>query len=191
MKAAALVLLSSSVLAGGYGQLPLAFEPNQGQTDAQVKYLARGDGYALFLTGSGAVLKLGGAVVRMRLAGANAHAQARGLDRLPGKSHYFTGNNPAQWRTNIAQYARVWFEEVYPGISLVYYGNQRQLEYDFVVAPGADPRRIQLEFEGTENVRVDSGGDLVLRTATGEVRQRKPLVLQGQRVVTGRYVVSM
>ena len=139
MKAAALVLLSSSVLAGGYGQLPLAFEPNQGQTDAQVKYLARGDGYALFLTGSGAVLKLGGAVVRMRLAGANAHARARGLDRLPGKSHYFTGNNPAQWRTNIAQYARVWFEEVYPGISLVYYGTQRQLEYDFVVAPGADP----------------------------------------------------
>jgi hypothetical protein len=127
----------------------------------------------------------------MRLAGANAHARATGLDRLPGKSHYFTGNNPAQWRTNIAQYARVWFEEVYPGISLVYYGNQRQLEYDFVVAPGADPRRIQLEFEGTEKVRVDSGGGLVLRTATGEVRQRKPLVLQGRRVVTGRYVVRM
>jgi len=87
-------------------------------------------------------------VLRMKLVGANASAKVSGGDELPGKSNYFQGNDPQRWRTNVPQYARVRYEQVYPGIDLVYYGNQRQLEYDFVVAPGADPGAIKLAVAG-------------------------------------------
>jgi hypothetical protein len=105
-------------------------------------------------------------VLRMRLVGANAKATVTGAEELPGKSNYFIGNDPKKWRTNVSSYARVKYEGVYPGVDLVYYGNQRQLEYDFVVAPGADPNRIRLSFAGAEGMRVDAAsGDLVHRSA--------------------------
>lgn len=183
-----------------YGKLPLSFEPNQGQTAPEVKFLSRGHGYALFLTRDEAVLTLKqgrqasvvtgpsslakhkgsgtkDAVLTMKLLGANRAALVSGLDELPGKSNYLIGRDPAKWQTDVANYAKVRYAGVYSGVDLVYYGNQRQLEYDFVVAPGADPRAIKLSFGGARHVRIDPAtGDLVLTAGSGEVRFRKPVV---------------
>ena len=132
-----------------FGEFPLTFEANVGQTDSQVRFLSRGPGYTLFLTSSEAVLVTGkdkALVARMKLAGTNPAPQVRGLDELASKSYYFIGNDPAKWQNKVPNYARVRYQDVYPGIDLVYYGNKRQLEYDFVVAPGADPKPIKLSF---------------------------------------------
>jgi hypothetical protein len=130
----------------------------------------------------------------MKLVGANAAPQLSGLDELPGKSNYFVGNDPQRWRTDVPRYAKAQYREVYPGIDLVYYGNQRQLEYDFIVAPGADPRRIELAFTGVERMRIDANGNLALRTAGGEVTQHAPALYQevdgARRAITGRYEIK-
>ena len=200
-----------------YGKLPLSFEVNQGQTDDQVKYLARGPGYTVFLTPTEAVLSLGTeapglrtepptatgqterlgssrrAVVRMKFVGANPHPTIKGRDGLPGKSNYFIGNDPEKWRTNIPTYARVQYKDVYPGVDLVYYGNQRQLEYDLVVAPGADPKAIVVAFDGTERLQINDHGDLVLQTGGGEVIQRSPVIYQEidgvKHAINGGYIL--
>ncbi len=173
--------------------LPLFFEPNQGQTAPQVKFLARGAGYGLFLTADEAVLQLqhsavstqhsavsssgaSSSVIRMRLDGADASARVSGSSPLPGKSSYFIGNDPSKWHRDIPQFARVQYKSVYPGVDLVYYGNQRQLEYDFRVAPAADPNQIALSFQGA-TTRIDSG-DLLLSTDQGDVRFRAPHIYQ-------------
>src|SRR5262245_4977105 len=176
-----------------YGRLPLSFEANQGQADAQVKFFSRGNGYGLWLTATEAVLA-SQSEVRMRLVGANTSSQIEGLDRLPGQSNYFLSNDPQRWRTHVASYARVRYREVYPGVDLIYYGNRRQLEYDFVVAPYADARAITLAFQGARRMRLDANGDLVLGGAGAELRQRKPLVYQEvggvRRIVAGRYLIK-
>jgi len=167
-----------------YGDLPLSFEANQGQTDRQVRFLSRGSGYSFFLTQAGAVLTFSSdshsdaAVLRMQLAGASPTARIQGLDELPGKSNYFFGSDSRRWRTGVPTFSKVAYENVYPGISLVYYGNQRQLEYDFVVAPGADPRQIRLSVAGAQKLTVDAHGNLVLRSAAGEVQLLAPKVYQ-------------
>jgi hypothetical protein len=125
-----------------YGKLPLSFEANMGQTDSRVQFLSRGPAYTLFLTSGDAVLVSGKGkpdVARMKLTGSNPAPEVRGLDELSGKSYYFIGNDPKKWQSKVPNYARVRYQDVYPGIDLVYYGNQRQLEYDFVVASGAGP----------------------------------------------------
>ena len=130
----------------------------------------------------------------MRLVGAQSGASMKALVPLPSRSHYLIGNDPKRWRSNVAHYGRVEVESVYPGVNVVYYGNQRQLEYDFVVTPGADPRVIRLAFEGADAIEIDRHGDLVLRLAGGEVRQRPPLVYQeidgNRREVRGRYALD-
>jgi hypothetical protein len=200
-----------------YGNLPLHFEANQGQTAEQVKFLARGSGYTLFLTSTESVLVLrspevGGpgnrvtpgkavtskrstpsAVLRMKLLGANPRPAVEGREELPGKSHYFIGADRKRWRTNVPQYARVEYREVYPGVSLTYYGNQGQLEYDFVVGPGADLGSIRFGIEGADAIRVDGEGNLRMRLEDGEVIQRAPVVYQevdGERkAIDGRFVL--
>ncbi|MDX2034932.1 MAG: FG-GAP-like repeat-containing protein [Blastocatellia bacterium] len=174
-----------------YGRLPLGFEENRGQADAGVAFLARGEGYGVFLTGAGMRLALREGALAFTLAGANPRATARGIDPLPGRSHYFRGNDPARWVTNVAQYARVKVEAVYPGIDLVYYGNQRQLEYDFLVAPGADPGRIEFALDGADGLRLNAEGDLLIEAPGGELIQRRPFVYQEvggeRRQVAGRH----
>ncbi|MEZ5427134.1 MAG: Ig-like domain-containing protein [Pyrinomonadaceae bacterium] len=188
-------------IAEEYGRLPLHFEPNLGQTDREVKFLARGQGYGLFLTENEAVLTLEksdpdkNAVVRMRFDGALAGTRARGLDETAGRTNYFIGNDPEKWKTDVPNYKRVRFESVYEGIDLVYYGNNQRLEYDFVVAPNADPNQIRLNFSGIENARVEPGsGDLLLETGGETIRQHKPFVYQeigGERKeVAGLYRVK-
>ena len=195
-----------------YGKLPLSFEANQGQSDAQVKFLARGPGYALFLTPTEAVLSLKkppaqrkaartmpalskagrGTVLRMRLVGANPAPRVIGQEKLPGKVNYLKGKDPSQWRTGVPTYAKVKYEAVYPGVDLVYYGRQRQLEYDFVLAPGADPDALTLSFEGADRLEIDPRGELVLHTAGGDLRMHKPLIYQEvegvRRPIGGGYV---
>ncbi|MGA3028881.1 MAG: SBBP repeat-containing protein [Bryobacteraceae bacterium] len=199
----------------GYGKLPLAFEPNMGQTDARVRFLARSGGMTAFFTDTGTAMVLSRsrqaktpdgpgwrrapageveqAVVRMKLEGAAQARQVSGVDKLPGISNYFIGNDPAKWRTDVPHYGRIQYEGVYPGVDVVWYGNQRRLEYDFVIGPGADPKQIQVAWEGVESLKVEPNGDLVLRTALGEMRQQKPKVYQeiaGRRVeVAAQYSV--
>ncbi len=182
-----------------FGQLPLSFEPNQGQTDPQVKFLARGAGYGVFLTSDQAVLTLRStakksSVVRMQLAGANPAAAATGTGQLPGKSNYFIGNDPAKWRRDVPQFARVRYPSVYPGVDLVYHGNQGQLEYDFEVAPGADPSQIAFRFQGQESANLDAGGNLILASGGNKVKLKAPRIYQEfgdeQRPVAGRFVLQ-
>src|SRR5437773_1769557 len=201
-----------------YGKLPLSFEVNDGQADPQVKFLSRGRGYTLFLTLTEAVLvlregesvrsvaggpppakrekgkALRGTVLRIRFVGANPVPAVAGVGELPGKSSYFVGNDPEKWRANVPTYAKVEYRDVYPGVNLVYYGNQRQLEHDFVVSPGADPKAITLGFDGVDGAAIDGLGDLVLRADGSEVRLRKPVVYQehdGRRaVIPTRYVLK-
>jgi len=191
-----------------YGKLPLSFEANRGQTDDRVKFLARGPGYTFFMTPTETVLSLRiegsglrtespramrRAVVRMKVVGANAEAKLVGLDELPGKSNYFIGNDPKKWRTGIPHYGKVRYREVYPGVDLIFYGNPRQLEYDFVVAPGADPETITLAFEGADKLEIDAEGNLVLHIAGGHLIQRTPVIYQeingARKAITGHYVL--
>jgi len=186
-----------------YSHLPLMFEPNQGQSDTRVKFLARGTGYGLYLTAQEAVLALQHfasdaqhgvpqtSVVSMKLAGASFAAAPVGDVQLPGKSNYFIGNDPAKWHRDIPQFARVRYREVYPGIDLVYYGNQGQLEYDFEVAPGSDPKLVALKFQGPQNLKIDASGDLMLAVDGSDLRLQAPRVYQRfgteERNVAGRF----
>jgi hypothetical protein len=164
--------------ANRFGALPLAFEANQGQTDAQVRFLSRGQGYSLFLTDSEAVfVPRKGGVVRMQLAGASRHLQVTGVEPLHGKANYFIGKDPSKWRTNIPTYGKVKFDNVYRGIDLVYYGNHRQLEYDFIVAPGANPKKVSLHFPDSI-LRLAENGDLVVHTKHGDMVFLEPVVYQ-------------
>jgi hypothetical protein len=177
--------------------LPMIFEPNRGQSDPRVKFLSRGAGYGVFLTPDQAVLTLGAragsAVVRMQLAGANPNAAISGNAQLPGRSNYFIGNNPAKWHRDIPQFARVRYQAVYPGVDLVYYGQQGQLEYDFEVAPGVNPRTIAFQLQGPRKPELGDNGDLILAAGGGEVRLKAPRIYQpsgaGQQPVAGRFAV--
>lgn len=176
------------------GKLPLSFEANQGQTDSSVKFLSRGPGYTLFLTATEAVLRLRQTAnlpdlskrtaletetaLRMRLLGSNPSAQVTGREELPAKSNYFLGNDPRQWRTNVATYAKVRYEGVYPGIDLVYYGNQRALEFDFIVAPGSDVTAIEISFQGADQLAVEEQGHLSLQVEGAQMILRHPALYQ-------------
>jgi hypothetical protein len=242
--------------------MPLSFEANAGQTDSRVKFLSRGPGYTLFLTGNEAVLALGKAesrkqkaearrsrfetrnpkfeigdlkletgthiprplilslgapmrgsepptpdaesrassVLRMKLLGANPAARVTGAEELPGKANYFIGNDPKKWHSNVPTYAKVRYQDVYRGVDLVYHGNQGgQLEYDFVVAPGADPGAIALDVAAGLSrqpsrknggvkppLQITTEGDLVIPTDGGELRFHKPVVYQEQLTVDSR-----
>ena len=189
---------SAAMVVAEYGKIPLSFEANQGQTDPAVRFLSRGSGYSLFLTDDAAVLALtkpathfpkqthlpnqqrptSNDVIRMKFLGASAKAEAKGTEPQPGSVNYLIGNDPNKWHTNLPTYGRVKYTGVYPGIDLVYYGNQSQLEYDLLVAPGADPHDVRLGFTGATKVALASSGDLTITAANGEISFHKPLVYQ-------------
>ena len=203
-----------------FAGLPLMFEPNEGQgnldpADARAKFVARGSGYSLFLGYKGAILSLVSKQsskqersrqesgkpkesltridsLEMKLAGADPHANLIGADLLPGKSSYFLGNDPAKWRNGIPQFARVRYENVYPGINLIFYGNQGRLEYDFQVAPGSDPGQAELEFNGAQQLSLQEGA-LIIQAENGSVQLAAPRVYQEidgkQQPVEGSFVL--
>ncbi len=187
MRIALLLLVTSSGCLAAARPNPLAntpirFEPNRGQTDSNVLFFARDAGFRVALRRTAADFVLTDAkgdarAIRMKLAGAAEQAKAQGEDLLPGRSNYILGSNPKDWIRDVAQYGRVRYLGVYPGVDMVYYSRAGRLEYDFIVAPGADPSRIHLEYEGTR-ATLDASGDLILRLPGGSIRQRKPVAYQ-------------
>lgn len=157
----------------------LHFEPNLGQTGPSVRFLARAPGYTLFLRDHEAVISLAEQeVIRMSWSAAGDERTVRGLDRTAGRSHYLRGADREGWQTDVPHYGRVSVDQIHPGIDLVFYGNPGLLEYDFVVAPGADPDRIELGFDGATAIERDPSGDLLLSTACGVIRIQKPVCYQ-------------
>ncbi len=186
-----------------FAKMPLRFEKNEGQTSDDVKFLSRGQGYTMYFTPTESVMvrtktidsgkpkgdhfdpmadleppETETSVVRMEVIGANPQADIRGEEPLPGTSNYFLGNDQSKWQQGVRNYKKIHYEEVYPGIDLVYYGNQRKLEYDFIVKPGADPNQITLNFEGVDGITLKDNGDLLLRTQIGEVIHQTPIIYQ-------------
>ncbi len=205
--------VTSQPFRASYGSLPLTFEANRGQAPGEVAFLAHGPGYTVATTPGGMLLALApprtigsdapvqSRVVRVHFDGANPAAPVGGVDELPSKSNYLIGSDPAQWRTGVPQYRRVSYSDLYPGIDLVYYGNQRQLEYDFIVGAGADPRQIRLSFAGLSGgrtdpppLRVDQSGRLVLRVDGGEIAFDAPVAYQivdgERRAVAARFAIA-
>jgi hypothetical protein len=184
-----------------HAKLPLSFEPNVGQTHSEVRFFSRAPGYVLFLTSTEAVLASDAAApLRMRWAGANSRAAISAVKELPGKSNYYKGQDPRRWRTNVPHYGEVRFSSVYRGIDLVFYGTQEgHVEYDFVVAPGADPKAIALAFDGSEKLELDGDGNLLVALTRGpntdraKVVLRKPVIYQDvdgvRKSVTGTYAL--
>jgi hypothetical protein len=176
---------------------PLAFEANRGQTDPRVAFVARGVGHTVFVTPGETVLRLTrpgstGIVLRLMFAGANPRPRVVGLDELPGKANYFVGQDPTRWHPSVPRYGTVQYTGLYPGIDLRYSGDGRHVAYEFVVRPGADPRRIVFSWQGVDSLEVDAQGDLQLHTAAGLVRHGGPVISQrlgaARREISGRYV---
>src|ERR1700733_9288903 len=221
--ATALSAAQKQDLTRAYGALPLAFEANQGQTAPEVRYLAHGQGYQLFLTNQEAVLTLreptdagtksakGAALLtarahrkphvagrasalRVRFDGANSAAEITGTKQLPGKTNYFIGGDRTKWHTDIPSYAAVRYQGIYPGVDVLFYGREQRLEYDFVVAPGADPNAIALRISGARKLELNSQGDVLMSVAGGKVALQKPVVYQevnGQRrEIAGNYTIA-
>lgn len=190
----------------GYGKVPLAFERNQGQVNERVKFLARTQSYQVFLAGTEAVFELknrGDATrrrdarsvaLRMAFVGANQAPKMSGIELLERKSNYLIGNDPRMFVTDVPNYAKVQQHALYRGIDMVFYGNEQQLEYDFLVAPRANPKQIRFKLSGAQSMKMSDAGDLVLRTPAGNLTLRKPDAYQeiaGQRVaVAARYVLA-
>ncbi len=199
-----------------YGHLPLTFEANQGQAAGQVKFLSRGHGYTTFLTAGAMVLNLRAsrvestsnkngsqaassqsstrATLQFRLIGANSNPRVVGEDPQSGRVNYFIGKDPSKWYTNVPTYGKIRYKNVYPGIDLIFYGNHQQLEYDFAVAPKADPRQIQFQINGASQISLDEQGNLVLDVNGAKLHFQSPVVYQesnGQRVpVVGGYAMK-
>ena len=198
-----------------FSKLPMSFEVNEGQTSNKVKFIARGNGYALFLTETEAVFsffnkplqsytheaqdegnenRITQHVLRMKWLGANLTPRIEGIENLPGKSNYFTRTDQNIRRADIKNYAKVCYKDVYPGIDLVFYGNQGQLEYDFIVSPYSDPDQIKLSLEGASQLKINDNGDLVFLIDGQKVEQNKLVAYQGtekeKRFVRSRYVLT-
>lgn len=183
-------------------KLPLRFETNLGQTDPSVQFLARGQGYAFFVTATENILVVESnessspaQTVKLEFAGAQAPAQILGEEKLPGVKHYLKGSQPAEWQTHVPTYERVRAREVYPGIDVVYYGHRSELEFDLVLQPGAAPSQPQLHFRGAKRLSLNADGELVIALPHGgELRQPKPVAYQeinGQReAIAAAYVLK-
>lgn len=185
---------ASSNLAETYGRLPITFEANRGQVDPLARFVAHGRGYRVFLTDDKAVIALAAGssqrgtgatrpeaneqVLAMRFLGADKRATFTAERELTSKSNYFIGDEPSAYITEVPHYAAVRRENIYPGIDVVFYGNQSQMEYDLIVAPGANPAAIRLAFEGAGKAVIDKQGNLVLKTSNGDLVLHKPAVYQ-------------
>src|ERR1700730_17508813 len=200
-----LFLLATSISAHGasgppheaLSRIPIGFEPNVGQANPATRYLARGSGFWLLLGASDVSLvqsKKETTTLKLEWIGGNHEPIIQGKDLLPGTSNYITGSELKDWHTNIPNYGRVEYQDVYPGINFIFYGNQRQLEYDMQLKPDTRLDSVKLRFTGATRIAIDASGDLVLYTPSGEFHQRKPLVYQNvggvKRALRARYVLK-
>lgn len=196
-----------------FGSIPLLFEANIGQAESDAQFVARGDGFGLMFkpdavamvvkaragdapsqTSAQALSASQGAVVHMKMAGANPNPRLAPRGKQAVRLNYMIGSDAANWQTDVPSYSELVYEQVYKGVDVRYYGNRRQLEYDFIIAPGIDPDCVRLDFEGCESVSVASNGDLILDTEAGSLRHNKPLVYQEvdgeRREVAGSYSIT-
>ena len=198
---------SSKIVGPAPSVSPLGFEPNRCQIDGPVRFFAQARDYTAFLTSDGAVLKLalgrGGdlqgdrvgampeyrarhttpTLVTIRLVGADPSSRPIGTARLPGMSNYLLGREPQAWCVDVPRYSKVTYKGVYPGVDLIYHGDYQDLAFDFVVSPGTDPSVVQVDYEGAQDVRVDSQGGLVVRAGGAVFYQPPPnVVVDGQDV---------
>jgi hypothetical protein len=190
----------SALCALFYATMPLLFEKNEGQSAPDVSFFSRSSQYDLFLIAQQAILTQHGgkapvAPLRMQWLNANSTSVAEGDEKIAAKTSYFVGNDKTKWHSGIANYQRVKYSALYPGIDLLYYGNEQKLEYDLTVAPAADPKAIHLHFDGATKLALDKAtGDLIVRQKTGEIRFRKPIVYQpdgdNKQGVEGKYVLE-
>jgi hypothetical protein len=225
LPATALAARQSARLRASLETLPLAFEANQGQSDPQVKYMARGNGYTVFLTGNDTVFELQSAsrtaasrgtpnmglpvparkalpaaqhartaAIHMRLVGANPQSQIAAGDELPGRSNYFFGKDRRKWHTNVPQFARISYRDAYPGVSMAFYGVRKQLEFDFIVTPGASADPIRFDISGAVRIATDPAGNLILASTAGDVLLHKPVAYQekdgARQPVDARFVLQ-
>ena len=192
-------------IAANFLKMPLSFESNNGQANNQVKFFTRGHGYSLFFTSNELVFTLQKnsdskasliskpqklqkpnehqdivtEVLRAQFVGANQNPIITGADKQQSISNYFIGNDPKKWRTNVPNYSKVNYKNLYPGTEVVFYGNQQRLEYDIHVAPNADPKAFRLSFQGAKSLNINNQGDLVLSVASGNsVSMHKPVIYQ-------------
>ncbi len=186
----------AKLTAGALAKVPLTFEANYGQFDAPVRFLSRTPRYTMFLTPNETVLQMHGAqhdVIRWHLSGANSNPDIRGERPLETRTNYFRGNDRRNWRTDVDNFAQVRYERVYPGVDLVFRGNQQQVEYDFTIAPTANPKQIRFAFDGIDSMTTEKDGSLLLHTPHGTLVQSRPLVYQeidGRRnIVDARYSI--
>ncbi len=176
-----------------FTRLPLSFEPNVGQSGPAARFVARGPAYSVKLESSRAVLDFQSGTVALELLNSSAKPAIHGEAPLPGKANYIGSSDPQTWFRNVPTYSRVLYKDVYPGVGLAFYGKDDHLEYDFMLAPGADPDRIGMRLKGVESARIDAAGDLVLNLGKGEIRFYKPVAWQptadgkGRDIVDARY----
>jgi len=180
------------------GNLPLWFEAGRGQADATTRFIAHGHDAEFTITPAGAEFTLrqaGGqqAAMSMTFVGAGLGSRLAGDNELGGKINYLLGNDPAQWRSGVPTYGKIRLDQVYPGVNVVYYGNQQKLEYDLDLAAGVNPETIAIRFDGAEKISVDPAGELVIQLAGGQVVQYVPVAYQvtaaGQRAVPAAYKI--
>jgi hypothetical protein len=191
----------SASIARAYGERPLLFEPHLAADGGMAQFSAHASGRKLLFSASGAVSEwsLGAGAsdpqpeIAMRLVDARPVVAPQAVGTPAGGASYLVGSHPDQWRIGVPLFGKIIYPDVYPGIDLIYYGNQNQLEYDFVVAPGASWRSIRLAFSGAQAVEIDPNGDLKLQTRGGWLRHRRPRVYQqlasGRSEISGHYVL--
>lgn len=206
---------ASAQSAAPVGGIPFYFEENRGQADVAAQFIARGRNYQFLISPAGAQIVLcktaatapaaafnrsmpaasgniSTRAVRMQFTGADAQARIGGDGELPGKINYLIGDS-AQWHTGLPTFSKVRVEDIYPGVNLIYYGNQHQLEYDFTIAPEANPNAIAIHFDGADKISVNEKGELVLALGIDEIRQPAPLIYQiaggGRKEISGGYKI--
>jgi uncharacterized protein (TIGR03437 family) len=166
--------------------IPLHFEPNHGHLQKNVRFSAVARGYTLELSDTAIAMNFRGGSLRLNLP----RTKPEGTEKMIGKSSYYLGSDESKWRTGISNFARVRYQDVFPGVDLSIYGRDRKIEYDWIVAPGADPRSIRFSFTGSSKTSINRDGDLLLETAAGEVRHTKPRIYQSGREIPGRFVLE-
>lgn len=207
-----------STISNSFAHFGTGFEQNMGQTSKETQFFSHGFGYGLFLTANGPVLTLDAGepdsfakgrafqqeaseskpertVIRVNFVDSNSKATATGSKPLPGELNYLKGNDPKQWITSVPRFSEVKYSEVYPGVDVVYYANQKgELEYDFILTPGTEPEAIVMAFDGAEGVSLDKNGNLVLHTAKGKIVQQAPMAYQNRdgerKKVASHYVLK-
>ncbi len=169
--------------------LPAFFIPNAGQAAPEIRYIVRTPGLNAGFTATGAVFQLGQMTLRVHFARANPDPVIEGEQRLEAAANFLIGNRPQEWKTNLPTYQKILYRNLYPGIDMTYGGTGHRIKSEFLVAPGADPKQIRLEYLGVERLSIEPNGDLLISNGRAEAREEAPVVFQNGMRIPGRYLL--